>query len=409
MQHVFISYVRENKSEVDKIHQELESYGIKIWRDLQDINPGERWKRQIQKAIREGAFFIACFSKEYHERNESYMNEELTIAIERLRQLHIDRVWFIPIKLNDCGLPDIDIGPGETLEDLNYVALYEDWDNGIQRIVNLIQPKSSKKTLDESRINIDIDQRAAEEYTKGMACQNEIGLTNYPEEKQRRIQKTLNHYSKALKIQPDYVHALNARGGIYIFMEKYDHAIKDFNETLSLDPDYFVAYLNRGTLYKTIGKNKEAIEDFSNAIRRRPDLSYAYFVRGEVFIREGNFTQAVNDNSRAIELRSDYVEAYFNRGIAYSGKGIFGLAIEDFTQVIALDPNFADAYCHCGIIWLHLKDWDKARSDFRAAQERSIDIITIFNTIHKNISAFEKSNRFKLPEDIAAMLTLPQA
>ena len=360
MQHVFISYVRENKAEVDRIHKELESHGIKIWRDLQDINPGERWKRQIRKAIRGGAFFIACFSKEYHERNESYMNEELTIAIERLRQLHIDRVWFIPIKLNDCELPDIDIGPGETLEDLNYVDLYEDWDNGIQRIVNLIQPKSSKKTLDESRINIEIDQRASSEYDKGLACQKEIGLTNHPEERQEKIKKTLNHFSKAIKIQPDYVHALNARGGIHIFMEKYDDAIKDFNETLSLDPDYFVAYLNRGTLYKTIGKNKEAIEDFSNAIRRRPDLSYAYFVRGEVFIREGNFTQAINDNSQAIEHRSDYAEAYFNRGIAYSGKGIFGLAIEDFTQVIALNPNFADAYCYRGIIWLHLKDWDKA-------------------------------------------------
>ena len=409
MQHVFISYVRENKAEVDRIHQELESHGIKIWRDLQNINPGERWKRQIRKAIREGTFFIACFSKEYHERNESYMNEELTIAIERLRQLHIDRVWFIPIKLNDCGLPDIALGPGETLEDLNYVDLYEDWDNGIQRIVNLIQPKSSKKTLDESRINIEIDQRAASEYDKGLACQEEIGLTNHPEERQEKIKKTLNHFSKAIKMQPDYADAFNARGGVHIFMEKYDDAIKDFNETLSLDPDYFVAYLNRGTLYSTIGKNKEAIEDFSNAIRRRPDLSYAYFARGAVFIREGNFTQAINDNSQAIELRSDYVEAYLNRGIAYSGKGIYGLAIKDFTQVIALNPNFADVYCYRGIIWLHLKDWDKARSDFGVAQERSTDIITIFNTIHKNISVFEKSNRFKLPEDIAAMLTPPRA
>ena len=206
MQHVFISYVRENESEVDRIHQELESHGITIWRDLQDIKPGERWKRQIRKAIRKGGFFIACFSKEYHERNESYMNEELTIAIERLRQLHIDRVWFIPIKLNDCRLPDIDIGRGETLEDLNYVDLYKEWDNGIQRIVNLIQPKSSEKTLDESRINIEIDQKEVSEYHKGLACPKEIGLTNQPEEKQEKMKKTLNHFSKAIKIQRDYVH-----------------------------------------------------------------------------------------------------------------------------------------------------------------------------------------------------------
>ena len=29
------------------------------------------------------------------------MNEELTIAIERLRQLHIDRVWFILVILTE--------------------------------------------------------------------------------------------------------------------------------------------------------------------------------------------------------------------------------------------------------------------------------------------------------------------
>ena len=74
---VFISYVKENNSEVDRIHQELESHDIKVWRDLQDINPGERWKRKIRNAIREGAFFIACFSKEYNKRDKTYMNEEL--------------------------------------------------------------------------------------------------------------------------------------------------------------------------------------------------------------------------------------------------------------------------------------------------------------------------------------------
>ena len=101
MEPVFISYVRENADIVDKLDQELKSHEIEVWRDVQNLNPGGRWKREIRKAIREGAFFIACFSKEYHDRNESYMNEELTIAIERLRQLHIDRVWFILVILTE--------------------------------------------------------------------------------------------------------------------------------------------------------------------------------------------------------------------------------------------------------------------------------------------------------------------
>ena len=142
MKPVFISYVRENIDLVDKLDQELKLHEIEVWRDLQSLNPGGRWKREIQNAISEGAFFIGCFSKEYHERDESYMNEELTIAIERLRQLHIDRIWFIPIKLNECMIPDREIGGGATLNDISYVKLYEDWEVGIERIVKVIQTRS---------------------------------------------------------------------------------------------------------------------------------------------------------------------------------------------------------------------------------------------------------------------------
>ena len=139
-QHVFISYIRENRDDVNKLDKELTARSINVWLDRRDLGPGDRWKREIKKAIHDGAFFIACFSKEYHKRAKTYMNEELALAIEQIRQLHIDRKWFIPIRLDDCEIPDIDIGPGETLQDFNYVNLYEDWETGIQDILNVIQP-----------------------------------------------------------------------------------------------------------------------------------------------------------------------------------------------------------------------------------------------------------------------------
>ena len=152
MQHVFISYVRRNSKVVDRLDQELTSRGIEVWLDRRDLGAGIRWEQAIRRAINEGAFFIACFSKEYHEHDEPYMNEELTIAIERLRRFHNDRVWFIPVKLNECEIPDFNIGAGETLEALTYVKLYEDWNDGIQRILNVIQPKSPEETERKAKL-----------------------------------------------------------------------------------------------------------------------------------------------------------------------------------------------------------------------------------------------------------------
>ena len=146
--HVFVSYVRENSKIVDRLAQELRAHGITVWLDRKDLGPGVRWKRAIRRAIGEGSFFIACFSGEYNQKRKTFMNEELTLAIEELRQLDIDQVWFIPVKLSACEIPDWDIGGGETLQDLNYVELYSDWDANIRPLVEVIGQERPKSTPD---------------------------------------------------------------------------------------------------------------------------------------------------------------------------------------------------------------------------------------------------------------------
>ena len=142
MRHVFISYCHENKTIVDRLCQALASQDIHIWLDRDNIGPGAPWKQAIQQAIQHGDFFIACFSKEVNARHQTYMSEELKVAIEELHRRPVDKVWFIPVKLNECEIPDIDIGGGETLRALQYVDLHENWESGIQRLLNTISVTS---------------------------------------------------------------------------------------------------------------------------------------------------------------------------------------------------------------------------------------------------------------------------
>lgn len=135
MKHVFISYVREDTPKVEKLVSELKSRGIKVWLDRNDIPVGTRWSDAIRKAIQNGSFFLACFSNQYHKREKTYMNEELTLAIEELRLRPTDRAWFLPLLLDDCEIPDRKIGTGETLADIQYVKLYPEWTVGLERVV----------------------------------------------------------------------------------------------------------------------------------------------------------------------------------------------------------------------------------------------------------------------------------
>lgn len=139
MPRVFISYIRENTEEVQRLYDALTEHGVKVWLDRNSIMPGTRWKQAIHGAIRHGDFFIACFSRQYNKRDKAYMNEELAIAIDELRKYSSRRAWFIPVKLSECEIPDLSIGAGETLQDIQWVNLYESWEAGIQYILSAIK------------------------------------------------------------------------------------------------------------------------------------------------------------------------------------------------------------------------------------------------------------------------------
>ena len=138
--HAFISYVRDNADQVDRLANDLRKAGVEVWLDRTKIRPGAIWKSAIREAIRNGSSFIACFSHEYIARQRTYMNEELILAIEELRQRPINQEWFIPILFSPCIVPDLEIGAGLTLRDFHQVELFHNWEEGIQQILRVISP-----------------------------------------------------------------------------------------------------------------------------------------------------------------------------------------------------------------------------------------------------------------------------
>jgi hypothetical protein len=143
MPHVFISYVSEDRTAVERIRDALQAYDVEVWLDKDQLKPGYRWADAIRDAITEGAFFIACFSRAYTERIKTYMNEELTLAIDELWQRPTSQAWFIPVLLDENEVPNRSIGGGETLRSLQWVKLYENWNDGIGRILSVVNPNSA--------------------------------------------------------------------------------------------------------------------------------------------------------------------------------------------------------------------------------------------------------------------------
>jgi HEAT repeat protein len=195
--HVFISYVRENSILVGKLATALRSCGVKVWLDRNDINPGQRWQDAIRDAIKSGDFFIACFSKEYFARRRSYMNEELTVAIDELRTIPTDQTWFIPVVLDETDPPARRISASECLNALQYVRLSDNWDDGIFRILKALGAEDPlrvriRRLIEDLSLPSAADrQHAAVELgnigrATGQAADILAGLLNDPKSKVRK-------------------------------------------------------------------------------------------------------------------------------------------------------------------------------------------------------------------------------
>ncbi len=148
--HAFISYVREDSREVDKLQQTLEAAGVSVWRDTADLWPGEDWRRKIRRAITDNALvFIACFSSRSVVRAKSYQNEELVLAIEQLRLRRPDDPWLIPVRFDDCDVPDLELGGGRTLASIQRADLFGDsHKEGAERLVAAVLRLLGRRPVD---------------------------------------------------------------------------------------------------------------------------------------------------------------------------------------------------------------------------------------------------------------------
>jgi WD40 repeat protein len=135
--HVFISYAREDAERVDELAERLESAGVRVWKDTHSIDPGQDWRAEIRKAISEHTLvFLACFSRTGQAKDKSFQREELILACEQMRLRAPEKTWLIPVRFDDCTIPDYDLGTGRDLSSLNRADLFDDvWPSEVDRLV----------------------------------------------------------------------------------------------------------------------------------------------------------------------------------------------------------------------------------------------------------------------------------
>ena len=371
------------------------------------------------------------FAEAYNNRGVAYSNkDEYDLAIKdfsKAIELNPDYAEVY----NNRGLVYGETGEVDlALEDFNkaialksdYAAAYNnrgaygekgDYDRAIADYTKAIDLKPDNAIACYNRGNAYYDKgdydRAIADYTKAIqfnpnfaSAYNNRGNAYYSKSE---IDRAIVDFTKAIQLNPDHAEAYYNRGNAYYNKSEIDRAIADYTKVIELNPDHAEAYYNRGNAYYNKSEIDRAIADFTKAIQLNPNFAAVYNNRGIAYHTKGEYDRAIADFTKAIDLEPDNAVAYNNRGVAYHKKSNFDRAIEDYDKAIQLKPDYAEAYYNRGEAWLYLAEWDKARAVLITARKMGVDIVAAFHNDYKNVEAYERANRVKLPEDIATMLT----
>lgn len=139
----FLSYVKENESIIRFLDQVLTDYGIDVVTNYRNIDGGSNWERTLKQLIEDSGHFVACFSKEFNMREKTVLYRELDYAIRCAEDYPFDRKWIIPVRINECTIPNIEIRSRERLTDLQRIDLFPTakWHEGVEAIVHTIDEK----------------------------------------------------------------------------------------------------------------------------------------------------------------------------------------------------------------------------------------------------------------------------
>jgi len=102
---VFLCHSSNDKPIVRRLCEKLVAHGVDAWLDEKKLLPGQLWKNEIPKAVREADAVIICLSKTSITK-EGYVQKEIKFALDIALEKPNGAIYLIPAKIEECKVPD---------------------------------------------------------------------------------------------------------------------------------------------------------------------------------------------------------------------------------------------------------------------------------------------------------------
>jgi Tfp pilus assembly protein PilF len=174
-------------------------------------------------------------------------------------------------------------------------------------------------------------------------------------------------FERALSVTSNNMLIQNQLGAVLNRQGKPTEAILHFDEALRIKPDYFHALANMARVLRQQGKTAEAVGFYQRAIKVRPDSVKAHMQLAMVLVKEEKGDEALQQFYEAMKLAPNDPDIRTNLGLMLARQGKFAEATAQLSEALRLEPNSADAHNNLGLVLLVSGQPEKSLPHFSAA------------------------------------------
>jgi len=222
--------------------------------------------------------------------------------------------------------------------------------------------------------------------------------------KKKEFEKAIEHYDKAMELNPDEMSFLTNRSAVKFEINDLDGAIADCEEVIKqnkergLHTDFKIiarAYARIGNAFAKKAELSNAIEAYEKSLleahddkvytnlretkKRKMEAEERAYVdpeksqderkAGNEFFKSGKYPEAIQRYTEAIRRNPEDPAPYSNRAAAYMKLGEFPFALKDCEKCLQLDPKYTKAYSRKGSIHFFMKEYHKSLEAYKTAME----------------------------------------
>ena len=180
---------------------------------------------------------------------------------------------------------------------------------------------------------------------------------------------------------PDCWMAHNNLGHLLSNQGHIEEAMEHYHKAIQIDPNSYETLGNLGNALATLGRFDEAIKNYRKFIQINPNDAAALNNLGLALVAQGRFDEAIENYYKAIQINPDYPDAQYNLGIALAAKGRSDEAIENYRNAIQINSDRPDTFYHLGMTLGQLGRTREAVAQYREALKLDSNLIGALNNL----------------------------